>query len=287
VSGIFWNPPDHADLTRSYDDDEPAGPTYRTWPKVPSERHRQVLKLLHANSRRDHAGRLVSWWPQDKLARKLGMSDRHLRRLLADLREPGSDPRQPQAAPAGLRLGLVKVEPTYYRDAATGRYRLGGNLYVLLDAPPANPQVTGQTPSVRQRDMAEGAVSAGRTDRTSDAMSCLNKGEEPPRGEEVLSPAHAREDDPLDVGHQQPSSGFDHDPTRAEVLAALEGGLGPVEVIDQYPNDRPPRPRPVWVRVTDRWTLDLANADIDTIRRAMGVLGMFDKPAGRPRRRQP
>jgi hypothetical protein len=295
VSGIFWDPPDHADLERTYSDDEAdetAGGTY-TQPgdrggaelphpyrlEVPSERHRQVLRLLRATSRRDQAGRLVSWWPQDKLARKLGVSVRTLQGLLADLREPGSDPRHPMRAPPGLRLGLVKVEPTYYRDPATGRYRLGGNLYVLT----GNPQVSVQTPRSRQHATGKGHLTSG----DAAAVACLNKGDHlQPEGEEVPPPARAREQllDVLDVGHQRPSEGFDHDPTPAEVLAALDaGGLGPVEVL-VWPEGfgpPPPRPAPARERITDRWTIDLASAPMDKIRLAMRVLGMFDGPGRR------
>jgi hypothetical protein len=208
------------DVDQVADDSESAGSVNRTWPALPSERHRQVLDLLYANSRIDAAGRRVTWWPQEKLAAKLGITSRHLRRILADLREPGLDPRHPRGQPPGLRLALVKVEPTTYRDQASGRHRLGGNVYVLLEP--------------RQQDMAGGAVSAGGVNRTQDPMSCLNKGEnhKPVREDGSLGV--------LDVGRQQPLQRLDYDPTRGEVLSALEAGLGPVEVLGEWRNDQPP-----------------------------------------------
>jgi hypothetical protein len=138
-------------------------------PDLPTERHRQLYRLLCANAHRDEAGRLVTWWPQAELAAKLGIKPRQLRNLLADLREPGSDPRHPTTRPPGLRLGLVKVEPTTYRDKATGRHRLGGNLYVLVELP-------------RQQAMAEEPVSPAQVNRQWDGIACLN--EEPPASEE-------------------------------------------------------------------------------------------------------
>jgi hypothetical protein len=130
---------------------ESAGHVYRQWPELPTDRHRELMALLRAHSRRDAAGRLVSWWPQDKLAPTLGVSVRTLRNILADLRQPGLDPRHPRGSPPGLRLGYVKVEPTTYRDRATGRHRLGGNLYVLVEHPQ---QATGQEATPPERVLA-------------------------------------------------------------------------------------------------------------------------------------
>jgi hypothetical protein len=56
---------------------------------LPTDRHRELMALLHAHSHRDAAGQLVSWWPQGKLAAALGVSVRTLRNVLADLRQPG------------------------------------------------------------------------------------------------------------------------------------------------------------------------------------------------------
>jgi hypothetical protein len=133
-----------------------AGDVYRQLPELPSERHRQLLVLLRATGHRDRAGRLVSWWPQAKLADRLGVSVRTLRNVLADLREPGLDPRHPRGTPPGLRLGLVRVEGTRYLDPATGRHRLGGNLYVLIE------HVQQATP--------ENAIPAAQVNRQADPL---------------------------------------------------------------------------------------------------------------------
>jgi hypothetical protein len=50
------------------------------------------------------------------------------------------------------------------------------------------------------------------------------------------------EGDPLDVGLQRPLGWLDHDPTKSEVLAALEHGLGTVELVAEWPNETGPAP---------------------------------------------
>jgi hypothetical protein len=131
------------------------------YPELPTDRHRELMALFHVHSHRDAAGRLVSWWPQRKLAATLGVSVRTLRNIMADLRQPGLDPRHPRGSPPGLRLGYVKVEPTTYRDEATGRHRLGGNLYVLVEQ--------------RQQATPTKPLSAGEVNRQQQATACLNK----------------------------------------------------------------------------------------------------------------
>lgn len=201
---------------------------------VPSERHLALYQLLRSTSRPDRNGELVSWWPQAKLALKLGCSVRTLQNVLADLREPGIDPRHPKRA-AGLRLGLIRVVPTTYRDKATGRHRLGGNAYVI---------VAGQHATLDE------AVSAVHVNTQEDGVACLNKkapagsryqgidqGEHEPAPREPIGlPAV------LDVGRQRPLQRLEHDPTRAEILDCLERNLGPVRVIADWPNEQlPPR----------------------------------------------
>jgi hypothetical protein len=101
---------------------------------LPSEQHRRLYQVLHATARPGAGGYPVSSWWQRDLAKRLQVSERTLKRLLADLREPGPpDDRHPRATKAaGRRLGLLKVERTKYRDKATGQHRRGHNLYVLL-----------------------------------------------------------------------------------------------------------------------------------------------------------
>jgi hypothetical protein len=126
---------------------------------VPTARHFALYQLLRSTSHQDPNGQLVSWWPQARLALKLGCSVRTLQNVLGDLREPGIDPRHPRRA-AGLRLGLVRVVPTTYRDKATGRHRLGGNAYVI---------VPGQHATLSE------PVSAAQVNTQEDGVACLNK----------------------------------------------------------------------------------------------------------------
>jgi hypothetical protein len=165
-----------------------AGHVNTQWPELPTERHRQLLVLLRSRSHRDAAGRLVSWWPQAKLAAELDVSVRTLQNVLADLREPTSDPRHPTAKPPGLRLGLIRVEPTTYRDSSTRQHRLGGNLYVLIDP--------------RQHATPDEAVSAGRVNTQAEPVACLNKGDlsTPPVGGTTPAPGDGEQALRVDTG---------------------------------------------------------------------------------------
>lgn len=246
------------DIPWTYDDSEPAGSVNTQAVVVPSQRHLELYRLLRSNSHRDRTGRLVSWWPQAKLAARLGVSVRTLQNLLADLRQPGPDPRHPKRA-AGLRLGLVRVEPTTYRDQATGRHRLGGNLYVL-------------DPGQHAR------LKAAVTSSDSGDVACLNKGTPLSLEREVSSPGvtgvSSTEAPPvpavLEVGQQRPLQRLEYDPTRGEVLAALEAGLGPVEVMAEWRNDQPPG-HPTYTTARGR-VLDLADGSLADFHRAVDQL---------------
>jgi hypothetical protein len=199
---------------------------------VPTERHLALYQLLRSTSH-PRNGELVSWWPQDKLALKLGCSVRTLQNVLGDLREPGSDPRHPRRA-AGLRLGLVRVVPTTYRDKATGRHRLGGNAYVI---------VPGQHATLDE------PVSPAQVNTQEDGVACLNKkgtsrggyhgvdeGEHEPALPEPVALAAA-----LDVGSQ-------HEPTWADlrldadqILDRLRGQLGDVQALGLVSDGDPER----------------------------------------------
>jgi hypothetical protein len=200
------------------DDDEAAGSVNRPPLELPSDRHVALYRLLRATARRDQAGRLVSWWPQPKLAARLGVSVRTLRRVLDDLREPGLDPRHPRGQPPGLRLGVVRVEPTSYRDSSTGRHRLGGNLYVLVEhgqqATPAEP------------------VSAAQVNRPTDPVACLNKGEnhKPVSEGGLVEAPRARE--PIEIPVEPPEAAMlDHHPDVGEVLGVIGRSFGEVLVL--------------------------------------------------------
>jgi hypothetical protein len=227
------------DVPRTYDDDEPAGRTDTTWPELPSERHAELLALLYANSHRDRAGRLVSWWLQAKLAGRLGVTTRTLQRLLADLREPGRDLRRPKGEPAGLRLGLVKVETTSRPGRAGGGRLLAGNLYVLVEH---------QIPRSYRHATRKGPL----TSEDSESMSRLNKLPTPSletEGEYLgvtgVSSTEAPPEVPavLDVGRQQQPSWADLRLDEHQVLDALRAQLGEVEVVwpanPRWSNRRP------------------------------------------------
>jgi hypothetical protein len=202
---------------------EPAGRNDTQAVEVPTDRHLDLYDLLMAASRQDRAGRRVCWWPQAKLAAKLGISVRTLQGLLADLREPGGDPRHRRGQPAGLRLGLLMVTPTMRKDPATGGRLYAGNLYVLTPGRHAT------------RKAAPTSSDAG-------GVACLNKETPASEGRRVSNPGVSSSLTVVDVGHQRPLDQLDYDPTPSEVVATLERAFGAVTVL-QWPEGykRPPR----------------------------------------------
>lgn len=74
----------------------------------------------------------------------------------------------------------------------------------------------------------------------------------------------------LEVGAQQPLQRLDYDPTRGEVLAALEAGLGPVEVLGEWRNDQPPG-QPNYSTARGR-ALELADGPLEDFHRAVDQL---------------
>ena len=98
-----------------------------------SRQHFELYRLVHALAfpSRQHDGRPVCTWGQERLAARLGISPRTLRRLLADLREPGGDERHPGVKPAGMRLGWLTVEPRHRPGARRGGRLFGADQYVL------------------------------------------------------------------------------------------------------------------------------------------------------------
>jgi len=237
---------------------KPAGDVYRQLPELPSERHRQLLVLLRSTAHRDRTGRLVTWWPQAKLAARLGVSVRTLRNVLADLREPGLDPRHPRGTPPGLRLGLVRVEGTRYLDPTTGRHRLGGNVYVLVE------HVQQATP--------ESTETAAQVNRQEDPIACLNK-EKPVAegGGEYSSPTvRGVAPEPVEITVDPPESAMlGHDPSPAEVLATLTAVFGPVQV-ERWPEGLEPSP-PTYRTARGRM-IDPEHASLEDFRRAVDQL---------------
>jgi hypothetical protein len=257
---------------------KPAGRTDRQTPELPSERHRELLVLLRANSHRDRYGRLVSRWSQEQLAAKLHVSVRTLRNLIADLREPGSDPRHPTTKAVGRRLGLVKVEPTR-RDPPIGGRVFATNVYIIVEPLPVGPTSDdGQTRRSHRQANSDDPGSpvtpkrdskpAGRTDRQTQirrshrratekpamtsgndaAVACLEQ--EPKAPTITCSPDGV---EPVAGGLElaaapalervqlapPPELCLDRDPTASEIHAALERGFGAVQVLGTVANDDP------------------------------------------------
>jgi hypothetical protein len=226
----FFDETDYAEVEETYDDESPAH-VNRQEVEVPSQRHLDLYRLLCATASPDTRGRLTSWWPQLALATKLQVSVRTLRNLLADLREPGLDPRHPRGTPPGLRLGLIRVEGTSYRDKATGRHRLGGNDYVIVaglqailaSSTQATPQQS-KAPAQVNRQRESSPVVARRRD-TSDA-------EEDGRGE---SPAQVnRQEEPTPDPENREQATISEPVPAAQVnrqeahVACLNKGKAPV-----------------------------------------------------------
>jgi YD repeat-containing protein len=218
---------------------------------VPTQRHLDLYQLLLATSHQDEAGRLVSWWPQTKLAAKLGVSVRTLQNLLADLREPGGDPRHRRGQPAGRRLGLLLVTPTMRKDPATGGRLYAGNLYAL-------------TPG-RHATLAE-SVSAAQNDTQEGGVACLNK--KAPAGggyqgdrEEVERESALSE--PIEIAVEPPDEMLlDHDPDVSEILATLGDTFGDVQVLSG----------PAAYRTARGRMIDLATASTQDLRQALDQL---------------
>ena len=130
-----------------------------------SRQHFEVYRLLVAVAfpGREHDGRPVCSWGQDKLAARLGVSTRTLRRLLADLREPGADPRHPHVKPVGMRLGWVTVLPRERPGARRGGRLYGADRYVcnLTAAELVDLETLAGFASSDRRDTPEGVEVEG------------------------------------------------------------------------------------------------------------------------------
>jgi hypothetical protein len=129
------------------------------------ELHFRLYRLMWAKSRPGKGGDRICPYGQAKLAARLQVSVPTVKRLIADLREPGADVRHPDVKPAGLRLGWVEVLPRE-RPGGRGGRLYGGNRYVLhlsLEQLAAfEAQVSGHTPRSDRRITAEAPVSAGQ-----------------------------------------------------------------------------------------------------------------------------
>lgn len=92
--------------------------------------HFRLYRLLLATAWRGNGGRPVCSYGQGKLAARLGVTPRTVQALIADLREPGLDPRHPEVKPSGLRLGWLLVLPREHPGGRGGKL-YGANQYVL------------------------------------------------------------------------------------------------------------------------------------------------------------
>jgi hypothetical protein len=212
-----------------------------------SDRQRELLSLLRANSHRDRAGRLVSFWTQPQLASKLGLSVRTLRRLLDDLREPGSDPRHPADRPPGRRLGLVKVEPTRREPVVGGRV-YGTNLYVLVESWPVG-LTSGDVANLQVAP--EGHEKTGSDLRESSSRG-LSKQEPQADHQPVeglgVDDGELSEPWPVgDDGHLEPVAlhvpkvdQLDRAPGQRKILDTITAGLGDARVLEIRRHDGKP-----------------------------------------------
>lgn len=257
------------DVPRTYDD-EPAGHVLGPLPELPSEQHRRLLQVLHATARPGAGGYPVSGWWQRDLAKRLQVSERTLKRLVADLREPGPpDSRNPGAGQAaGLRLGLVKVETTKYHDQATGQHRRGHNVYVLLVPWPVVAtipvRVLRATPKLAVTSADGGGVALGKQERalslerevSSTGVTGVSSTEAPP------VPAV------LEVGGQHEPSWADQRLDPDQVLDRLRGVFGDAELLELRPNE----PAPVTYTTARGRQLDLAGGSLADFHRAVDQL---------------
>jgi hypothetical protein len=140
-------------------------------------RHFELYRLMLATARPGNGGRPVCSYGQAKLAARLDVSTRTVQQLVADLREPGLDPRHPDVKPAGLRLGWLLVLPRERPGARNGGTLYGGNRYVLqldpnqVDQLEALYQASGHMPRSHRSEAPGEAVPAGRTEAKSASTS--------------------------------------------------------------------------------------------------------------------
>jgi HTH domain len=170
-----------------------------TRPSIPpggdGDRLLELYRLLLADSAVGEGGRLVCRASEERLAAKLGVTTRTIKRRIADLREPGSDPRHPKVQPAGRRLGWLKVVPKRV-EGGEHKGEFVGNRYVLLldweEAAAAAAKLQGTAPTPPRdpapRDMAAGSLFPAQSQGTRGAVSLPNRETALEEGE-VLSPA--------------------------------------------------------------------------------------------------
>jgi hypothetical protein len=160
-------------------DAKPAGQlkAHSASPPLPTERHKQLLMVLDGRAKLDRHGRRTAFGYEERLGASIGLKKRRTQQLIADLRTPERDPRHPNVEPAGLRLGLLKVEPSRRPDPdRPGRSLYGINRYILLFPQGAVATMQVQSAPPRKR------VSSGQLKAQPDQGALHN--EETPASEE-------------------------------------------------------------------------------------------------------
>lgn len=174
------------------------------------ERHLRLYRACWANAFHRPGHRPICVLSQHRLAQALNCSTRTVRRLLADLRQPGADVRHPGVPGAGERCGYITVYPLRRlrggrrggRGAGGGRLYVGDRLVLNVDllaleglirgqlyAPAqaaalvssmtdrlAFPQVEVQNRRSYRRDTPMEAKPAGHTEGTGEAVSLVPRG---------------------------------------------------------------------------------------------------------------
>jgi hypothetical protein len=126
---FFEDPADQVDVD-AWDDGSARQPLGSELPED-GQKLLEFYRLLLANSSLGSGGRLVCKWAQKDLAAKLGVHVRTIKRYVADLREPGPDPRHPNAPQTGRRLAWLQVVP-HRTEKGEHKGKLIGDWYVLL-----------------------------------------------------------------------------------------------------------------------------------------------------------
>jgi hypothetical protein len=148
-----------------------------------------------------------------------------------DVFESDDDPEWQRRAQAG--------EPAFYRGRPTRRQTR--NAYRLTPGPGVTgyPQNAARDPvSAVDGDTPEGGEGSTPSKARGGRQSWL-------KAKAGLDRKLGRDTgvrDPLDVGRQRDPGGFDHPPSKGEVLAALQGGLGTVEILTEWPSETGPAP---------------------------------------------
>src|SRR6266511_1222575 len=137
----------------------------------------EVYRVLLADSELGDGGRLVSKISEERLAAKLGVSVPTVKRRIADLREPGPEPRHTNAKPAGRRLSWLKVVPRQHRSGPH-KGEFIGNRYVLLlgyeEATAVAARIEGARPKPQVR--AKGHAAEAQTCRSEPRITSTSQG---------------------------------------------------------------------------------------------------------------